>query len=53
VTPICAGSFHLPFPVWSWRIGLLAHGLGTAGSLMGAGLHQRLLDAELASLQRH
>lgn len=46
------GSFHTPFPVWGWGIGLLAHAFGTAISLAGPSLRERLLDAELAALQK-
>lgn len=47
-----SGSFHVPFPVWGWGIGLLAHGVGTAISLMGGSLRERMLSAELAALQK-
>ena len=46
------GSLHLPFPVWGWGIGLLAHAVGTAISLSGPSLRERLLSAELAALQK-
>lgn len=49
---LSAGSFQVPYPVWGWGIGLLAHGFGTAMSLMGSGLRERMLSAELAALQK-
>jgi hypothetical protein len=47
-----SGAFHMPFPVWGWGIGLLAHAFGTAISLAGPGLRERLLNAELSALQK-
>jgi hypothetical protein len=49
---LAGGSFQPFFPVWGWAIGLVAHGVGTAASLMGWNLRERLVSAELASLQR-
>jgi len=49
---LASGSFHPAYPVWGWAIGLGAHGVGTLASLMGWNLRERLLSAELASLQR-
>ncbi len=46
------GSFQVPYPVWGWGIGLLAHGVGTLASLMGTGVRERLLNAEMAALQK-
>lgn len=46
------GSFQVPFPVWGWGIGLLAHGFGTLVSLTGAGLRERMLSAELEALRQ-
>ena len=46
------GSVQVPFPVWGWGIGLLAHAFGTVISLSGPGLRERLLSAELAALQK-
>lgn len=49
---LSGGSFRVPFPLWGWGIGLVAHGVGTLASLMGAGLRERMLDAELAALSK-
>lgn len=49
---MAAGSWRVPFPVWGWGIGLLAHGFGTVVSLMGSGLRERMLSAEMAALQK-
>ena len=49
---LATGSWLLPYPVWGWGIGLLAHGVGTVASLVGPGLRERLLSAELAALQK-
>ncbi|MFG6468819.1 2TM domain-containing protein [Roseateles sp. BYS87W] len=46
------GELHLPFPVWGWGIGLVAHAVGTAISLSGPSLRERLMGAELAALQK-
>ena len=49
---LAAGDWRLPFPVWGWGIGLLAHGAGTLASLWGSGLRERMVSAELAALTR-
>ena len=46
------GTVHLPFPVWGWGIGLVAHAVGTAISLSGPSIRDRLMTAELAALQK-
>lgn len=52
LTFLKSGSVQVPFPVWGWGIGLLAHAFGTAVSLAGPGLRERLLSAEMAALQK-
>lgn len=47
------GSAHLPYPMWGWAIGLVAHGFGTLMALSGQDWRQRMVNAELARLQSH
>jgi hypothetical protein len=47
-----AGRAVTFFPLWGWSLGLAIHGLVVLLKLQGSGLHDRMVEREIQSLQQ-